>query len=242
MGRFVYFVANIGGSPSREAVLHAAPVLAYAFPQGEAFSSRGCVGPNGTCGVLAAGGDGQDLEYREHEQVWSRIDARAWVGFDKAGRPGPDYLQRARMTADAHALVLADGKSWLVPVVRFLNGNTSLPRVLVLSENGEAEFQVKAEYRQLFDAAQKIHVNVLAGRGAEYSPATLLWFASAVLAVNYRVSPVEVGMLGLVDSQNVLDIADLALDGPTLKLLLDELKKKLAPLPSGPPSATGESV
>jgi hypothetical protein len=59
------------------------------------------------------------------------------------------------------------------------------------------------------------------------------------LSVNYRIGPCETAVLELVDTENVRDVAAVALDEKTLRLVLEELKKKLDPSQPGPGSTTG---
>jgi hypothetical protein len=245
MKRFLYFIENCRVRALEEVLAHA-PALAYAFPRGESFTPAECTrGPDGAAGILCAHGDGSGLKFDEATQTWLPHSPGIWlcVPKDKAARPGPDDLERKQRGVGGHWILLGDGKNWRVPVIRFLNGNTELPRVLVL-ENGRGVYKMREEFAALFSVAQQLSDRVFAGEAASIGPDDLLWFASETLALNYRVSAAEVSALELLDSNNIRDVADAALDGPNLKLFIEEVKKKLSSAESkpGPDCSTGAAV
>lgn len=241
--RFLYFVEGLAGNPARVDVLRACEFLAYAFPAGESFSSCECArGPGDGAGVLCAHGDGSGLRYSVETHAWTRIGEKVWLGAPRepGDRPGPDDLLRRRVSPDSMPIVMADGRSWLVPTVRFVNGNTGLPCVLTLdSKTGGVRRRVRNEYRALYELADEISAATLEGRGPNLEDAELVVFVGLALAVNYRLGPCEAAVLELIDTENVRDVAAVALDEKTLRLVLEELKKKLAPSPSGPGSTIG---
>jgi hypothetical protein len=244
MRRFLYFIEGLQGQQTRESVLRAVQHLVYAFPTGCPFTAVECVaGPGGAAGVVCAYGDAHGCKYDKAAAVdWIAAGpgVRLGVPRDPAERPGPDELGRYRRHADGTTVTLGDGRGWIVPVIRFLNGNTGLPRILAVGPDGDALWQVRPEFVDLFHAARNIMDRVLEGGGAAYSAADLLWFATETLGVNYRMSKFEIAALGLITSETVKEIADAALDGETTRRLLDELKKKLAErLPFGQGLTTG---
>ncbi len=240
MKSFLYFIEGMSGSPSREAVVQMTG-LEYAFPAGMPFTPRRVVGGAMGAGILAVCGDGHDLNYDPNTQNWVRISEKVWLGYSKerALHPSAADLLRRERSLDGHMVTLGDGHVWAIPTVRFLNGDTRLPRVLVVGKDGCVEYQIRAEYQPLVAAADKIIDSAIRG-GEPSTPEQLLWFAAAALAVNYRVGVHELSALQLIDTENIRQIAEAALDGPALAQLMDELKKKEAePSTCGPASATG---
>ncbi len=224
--RFLYFIIGITGSPSREKCV-AVSGLDYAFPAGESFTTREMNGALGA-GVLAACGEGGPLEHNPETHDWSKISECVWLGMprDKTQRPGPDDLARAERCLDGYPVMLGDGKKWNVPVIRFLFGNTQLPRFLTVVD-GDVKWLVKPEFTELFAMAESLVQKVFVDGESESDPAAILRFCAMALGVNYRIGPYEVAALGLIDSENVRLISDAALDGPKLAILIDEKKKRI---------------
>jgi hypothetical protein len=244
MRRFIYFVKGLSGSPSRAQCI-AASKLDYAFPKGESFAT--CEmrdGPLGA-GVLAACGDGLGLSYDPATMTAELISEGVYVIVSriKALVPGPDELQRSTRSVDGYSVTLADGNDWFIPVVRFLDGNTQLPQVIMRKPNGKATWDVKPEYLELVRVADRIVKDLLDGEQTAYDPDEMLWFCTQALQLNYRIGEAEIAAMGLIDSGNVREIANAALDGPKLAVLMDEFKKKQnVPVLSGVASAIGASA
>jgi len=171
---------------------------------------------------------------------WTQIHgATAWLGLS-GERPGPADLAR-KSQRDGHAVRLADGNEWLVPVARALDGTTPLPRRLALSAEGVWVFgDVTEEFAGLYADACRVFETfcgeaeddgaVLVSEGVE--------IAVRALAVNYRIGPAEISALGLFTSESQADVLKALVDWPAL----DELKKKLdSDEPTSPPTAEDSS-
>jgi len=245
--RFLYFIAGLSAPRPTDQQLAEAGI-GYAFPHGSPISGAECHnGPGGHSGVLLAHGPATGLRFSPSEQIWRPVNKTAWVGIPRnsAELPGPDDLFSGRCL-DNKPVLLGDGRYWQVPIVRFLNGHTGLPRFIGLDEKGEACALVKAEYRELYHLADEIFRNELiggvAGTGA-CTPAELLRMAALSLGVNYRVSEIEIATLQLLDTVNATQIASVIMDGDNLAQLMDELRKKKAADPEPlPGSKTGDAV
>jgi hypothetical protein len=243
MRRFLYFLQGAQGNPTADIICKGWPQLAYAF-RGESSSCRGIAGGSLGAGLLVGVGD--PAAWQDGSHTWREIPCeagkpKAFVGVpnDPALFPGPADLLREKQSVDSRDVVLGDGNTWRVPVVRFLNGSTALPRVLMMDESGHVRFDLRREYRALVNMADKI-CDAEFRNAAQYSAGELLWFAAEALAVNYRVSALEVAALQLVDTSNLRAIAEAALDAASIRKLLDEFQKKtVAPCPVGRDSLTG---
>jgi len=220
---FTYFVSGLRQAPPGDDLAKLG--LDHAFLIGEPIQACEHAGGPGGQGVLLAR-QGVALEYKAAEQIWKQIGERTWLGIpkDPAARPWPEELQRRDSVCEGRQLVLGDGRAWTIPIIRFANGDTALPRV-VCYDKGEAYLDVRACYRPLFQLAEKIVLNVLTGQGAEFPGSVLMALGAGALGVNYRVSPAEVGLLELLTTENVPEIARIALDSETWERVLKEEKK-----------------
>ena len=241
MNRFLYFIPNCPGVPDMKRIRHAQ--FEHAFPQMGACGQLQN-GPGSEPGQLIAFGDGADLAYRPDQQAWIKTVAGCWVGMprDKSKQPSPNDLVREQ-TTEGSLVLLADGNEWLVPILRFWNGDTRFPQVLTIGEDGMAHYEIAAEYRTIFELANEMVHKSLKGEGGKFSADDHMRLATEALKRNYRIGPYEISLLGLIDSINVQKIADAALDGPNLRSLVEEFKKKsqsgTEPLPG---SGTGASA
>ena len=250
MRRFLYFLGGLDGNPLRDAVVVAFPELAYAFPRGGSLQTVACsAGPGGMSGVFAASGDARGLAYDPATQEWQRIGERAWLGWTKDGLPGPEELEAPELCNDSVPVLLADGRTWYLPVARYLNGDTGLPRFVVVDpDTGQAVFRVRPEYARLFSVAAKVaDIEVLGGvrkDRAGFDAEDVMTLAELGLGVNYRVSRWEISALQVLDTGSAARIADALLDGESLKRLLEDIraKKNSVASPPGPACATGGSA
>lgn len=233
MNRFLYFLPGATGVPNHASAADRG--LAYAFPPGCPMASlETAEGPGGLGGILIAHGDGLNLKYSAEHQIWQRMgtelaERTPWIGMPKEvrARPAPEELTRDKRCLDGYIRMLGDNREWLCPIVRTVGGRTTLPCLIRLDDKGNAVRDVKPEWAGLINLADDIFKQVVKAPGTDFDAGLLIRFAGMCLGVNYRVSPWEVSMLGLIDDHNVRDIADALLDGPNLRDLMDEFKKKV---------------
>lgn len=225
--RFLYFLPNVTGCPDAKKLR--AFGLDHAFPKAPACGDIGN-GPGGESGVMLAYGDGEDMGFKATEQHWIRMSTGAWLGkwLDPAKQPAPADLRREDSDMEGYAIVLGDHNEWLVPVLRFVNGDTKFPRVLCVGDDGNAQYIVRDEFRAIYNLSDRMMAASLQGKGRDFSPNDHMQLAVEALKLHYRVGPYEISLLALIDSENIKKIADAALDGPNLRALIEELKKKAA--------------
>ena len=174
-----------------------------------------CVGPGGKAGLLAVppvlpAGERPSAAYFPAEQLWDPAPSgNYWIGRMIAKPPRPLDLMR-RGPVDGYVVELADRQSYIVPVARSLDGATPLPQKLRLGADGQwAKGDVVERFAGLWKRACRSWDLFLAesGRladGQSVEPGTeqeLIEIAVYALAVNYRVGPAEVSVLGLLDTQ-----------------------------------------
>jgi hypothetical protein len=193
--------------------------------------------------------DAQRLKYRPQEQTWRLVGAAGrpayWIGTINGEEPTPEDLVR-RKTIPGHEVELADGRSWLCPVARGQAAQDgrlvwyhTLPRTIVLDEDSDRQWtegRVVPRYARLWELAGHYWQARLGSAIADAEPGREVSFdfqgaaAAAVecLAVNYRVTNVEVSALGILDTEAPRKILDALIDWPTLVKLSAELQKKTA--------------
>lgn len=182
--------------------------------------------------------------YNKKTQEWHRAPVLVegydgpgyWVGFERDAPPGPEELARQKQLA-GHWVELADGKRWLAPVARLPIGEEgvpALPRVVKLGADRAKTMTVVASHRWLWDeacafwdewaavcdeAAPQREEFTWVARSTEGRIVTRIDscfdLACRALAVNYRLGPAEVSVLGLVTSENAADVPLALVDWPS---------------------------
>jgi len=199
-------------------------------------------GPGGGGGSLVGVPDARGevdlhrLRYAEAGQTWLRVPGSdvVMVGCWDDAPPLPEDLAR-KTQVEGHWVTLGDGRKWLVPAARHWQLEDGEPRWLlalptkrtVTPEGKWVEGPVAARFRDLWDRVVRITESEdKALQNADES--ALDWLNVDVqcglvvdaLAVNYRVGPAEVALLGLLQTGIFLAVLDALNDKPTLKGLL----------------------
>jgi hypothetical protein len=150
-----------------------------------------------------------------------------------ANPPKPMDLARKEMIG-GHDVKLPDGNLWTIPVCREFQESgqyrIALPQKMDLDASGEWVTDViVAKHQQLWDASCDWFDFIIANSGDE-SDETIEVMVSDVadscvlaLSTNYRVSKIEVAMLGLLTSVSRADVMNATIDLPAVE---DQLKKK----------------
>jgi hypothetical protein len=136
--------------------------------------------------------------------------------------PAPADLERDTGLA-GYPITLGDGNSWRVPLLRRWD-NHSLTHVCALPQSiqrrpmgGKGSFvpTVRPEFAELHAIADSIFERFLAN--ATISTDELFTRVAELLAVNYRVGPEEVELLGLLTPESALGCLQLAIDAPGMR-------------------------
>jgi hypothetical protein len=203
-------------------------------------------GEGGRQGVMLSWFGIDDMPGPTVQRTWTQLPGKeCWMGVE-IGRPvTPKDLARKAQTP-GYVLPLADGKQWHCPALR------NVSHVHKLNGLGQYERTVAPEYTDLWDMSQEYAgqffqaVDMLdaAKRNGINSPTHVDFtceesfaFCCQCLALNYRVTPEIVSVLGLIDDDAMRNIIKSAIDLP---VLLDFSEKKKAP--SSSPLADGAGL
>lgn len=200
--------------------------LGYAFESGGPACLEAHKGPDGGHGCIFvfpdAAGDHPPIHVTDRHEWIQLPGSGVYVGVDPDQLPTPESLAR-REQIDGHFVTLGDGCEWLVPVARMISGATPLPRRLAWDGTEWTPGDVMPKYRELFGAACRLWEVLSGGDAAELTLSTECDIAATALAINYRIGPAEISLMGLFSTQTEANIAKALIDWPALM----ELKKKL---------------
>jgi len=218
--------------------------LAHAF-DGPAITCRGVQrGPDGGAGAVF-GVEGVDARYMPERQDWKGAPGTKWgVGYWRSSKPGPADLARPEQIG-GHAVRLADGHEWLIPVARYLDGGTAFPERLQLGPDGQwAQTGTIPQYADICRQAETAWA-ALSTRLEDDETGTVEFtlhdeaqLAAQALGVNYRVGPVECSLLGLFDTTAVSAVVLALVDWPSVKALTIAEEKK-SPVGAGDSTVSG---
>lgn len=246
MSHFQYFV------PGRQRLTHQECReigLGYAFESNPAPRPVDS-GPDGQRGVVLCATD-ERIGFYPGKQTWRRFPGNAtglWCGMFDDQPPRPGDLARAELVP-GNWLRLEDGHQWLAPMARRfeeiedrLCWSHTLPTSLELDDEGRVvQGDVRPRYRRLWELAMRYEEAYLTAAADAPSRSGMVKFDFAeadelvplALQVNYRVSLVELVMLGVYDTQMRTAVLDVLIDQATQ---LEFFKKKLAALPEEEPA------
>ena len=162
-----------------------------------------------------------------------------WVGVDAISPPTPADLLRHEPLG-GH-LVMLEGRTWEVPVIRCPLGGSDLPRSLAYDDDERLIARIKAQYLPLWERTEKIADSVWGDSPKTFSTTECVEIALAALALNYRVGKIEQSVLAIVDDRNVMDVLRAVIDWPKV-LAAIEAQKKTTPTPTSinsPPGGAG---
>lgn len=199
MGQFIYFAERVTKAKPEDIG------LGYAF-DAKPTTSPVEGGPGGVPGLLIAA-KAEAIRYLPDEQVWEQINESLHVGYEKSDKPTPADLER-REQLGGKRLKMADGNEWMVPRLRLWAGEfgwvTALPSRMkrkggewvagdVLPEHAESESLGTKLLDRMIEAHEQSGLPD-ATVGMSYADAAD--YVSRVLAINYRVGPDELSLLG----------------------------------------------
>lgn len=209
MGQFVYFLTDC-----REPK---AAGLAYALS--DACSIADMVGPTGKPGVLAsqqADAIRYDPDWKESKsQEWlERADGRVWIGINTADPPtAPELEKPDRLPGEL--LPMADGHLWQVPRLRMYVAEHGLVVALPQRMRRDKGRWIDGEVLDQWKAADALGENLLElvlslhepdgkGKLATLKICEAADYVSRILAINYRVTADELGLMGAVPTDERL--------------------------------------
>ena len=192
----------------------------------------------------------------ETAQSWVEIADHPglYVGMWKGHRPTEEDLRRQGGVLGPKTPML-DGKEWTLPVLMYDTGDgpASLVPSSMVYQDGQWKSHIREEFKpiasialntysvivELLDAAEnnrKATVSLTVGKGAE--------FVAQGLAINYRVGREEIGLLGILDHQLILQHAGVMVGRNMIKKILEinEDKKRLGELVSTRGNASSGTV
>ena len=186
-------------------------------------------GPGGQHGLIVSLSD-EYCGYYKDRQVWKQeVDCDYWVGMWRDKPPTPETLARENLIP-GQWLRLADGKSWMFPTARHWGEEDDrvvwecgLPARLTRDDTGRwISGDVKPRYQELWRLATGLLEAILGGSATQFSERDNL--VIECFRCNYRVSAIEIDLLGVHDQQLRERAVEILLDLETLDTLL---KKKL---------------
>lgn len=197
-----YFLPEESGTPTIEHLRERG--LGHGFDA--TVASRRCErGPSGGDGMLVAATDRQ-LSYNPERQRWRQLPTTSiWFGWDDT--VGPDaYAKEKQLPGEL--VTMADGQQWLVPTARdFVAGGVIcvLPMAYELQQDGKTwgSTTVLRQYQRYWDLSLELAINWAAPAGGKTSAfrfSDMFELVAEGLSINYRLSRLEVGVLGLLSS------------------------------------------
>lgn len=237
MSAFLYYLP---GNPAPDDFKQA---RGYALSSGLARTqcSRGPDGEAGTVAGDPACIDPAKIKFHASEQTWKKCPLRpGFVGYWKDTPPTEANLQREPLLA-GH-VVTAGGQAWTIPPARqyeedgegYLVSYSPLPRTLTLDAAGKwIPGEVTPRFRELWQLAgafldaedRAVAESPPGSKVVSFHFEQLDALAEAAWTANYRVSPIELDLLGVYDHNTRQAVVDAVLDRDTWARLL---KKKLA--------------
>jgi len=172
--------------------------------------------------------------------VWEQLGPDLWGAIDREFPPTPEDLARPKLTA-GHAVMLDDGRMWVVPVIRRFDGGCGLPQRAWWDSSGQFCLDPKPDYRELWEMSAEAEA-LFSTPGAKITYERGIAMALAFLGLNYRIGKPEQTLIGLIHTGNFPEILSAAIDGPKVTAYLEEIeaaRKKNDALISAPPSPNG---
>jgi hypothetical protein len=152
-----------------------------------------------------------------------------WCGYWNERKPTEGTLRRVK-TLPGESIELRDGDRWQVPklidflppedVTQPIRFEVALPKVLDINDDGDlVSGRIEPKYESLWETGWNFHYS-LANQAKETGRAVMTEldarrFAVNLLNVNYRVTSLEIAMLGLFGDGSPVQIVLSAIDNAT---------------------------
>ena len=218
MGQFLYFIPGPLRLPDQIRELN---IPGLRCGDGS-IATRDTASPPGAPKGFLAWIDRGPIFKVDPDQRWFKVPAGSnppakieyWVGIG-AKAPSPSDLLRPNPIG-GKVLQLASGE-WRVPFIRML------PMSFGWSAEGRLEEIAKAEYESVFERAGH-WLDLRCGlAGKMVQDAWIFALVADILALNYRISQVELAVMKWIDTQDCMLVLDAAID---LDALIEAGKEK----------------
>jgi hypothetical protein len=215
--------------------------LGHAFEEATPKGRLAGRGPDDGEGLFIAPTDGRGLSRARTDLAWQKAPGQTWwIGTNGSG--DPKALARDEQI-DGHLVKLGDGNEWLVPVARSFARGSVLPESLVLGDDGVS--WVGEPLERFVAISAKAESVELAFRGdlpEDAVPLDMLQEGAQIvteaLALNYRVSALEVSALRLLTGPIIARALWAFIDGPTLESVAKEMEATRGKDPAGIPGGS----
>lgn len=195
MTGFVYYIPGANGFAD------AARHIPHAIDPARAAVRGALQGPDGGRGAFF--GRGQEMVVDGLQ--WSKApgDRAWWIGVKPDETITPEDLDKG-ISLPSVKVYLGDGRPWRIPVALLpdnagARGESPLPKVRKLREDGAVERVVASPWRDLYLAADEVWD--LFSLGTEISPEREMAIAAIAVGAQYHVSAVELSILGVLTDQ-----------------------------------------
>lgn len=184
-------------------------------------------GPGGQHGLIVSPSS-EFCGYFKDQQVWKQeIDCDYWVGMWRDKRPTPETLARENQIYGS-ALLLDDGHFWSFPMARHydeFDGEIRVTRTIACAlTRNEAGLWLPGEPKKRYRELWRLATEYQQARAAADTFSELDNLVVACFQANYRVSAIELDLLGIYDDDVRARVPRILMDDDSLELLF---KKKL---------------
>ena len=245
MKTFIYYLPGVPFQDVtldmlRESNLHGA--LRDCLESGATFGARVASravhanGPDGMSGTIVGtkeAGDG--IGYYPARQTWQQINKK-WIGYEDL--PTPSDLARPKQLAGYEREL--NGQAWNIPTVRRGGLKPMLPRKMGLAPDGSFSMEVRDSWRWAWDLSGEMW-DCLVHPDKSITFERAFSIASEALAINYRVGPEEMTILGSLDTDNWEEVFRCVCDVPFIAEWEEQNNPNAetpVPLEAGEPSST----
>jgi len=220
MRRFLYFLPGVSGC-NNQMLKDRGLLTRFTTHSGTAIEhgmTPTVDGPAGSGCIVAAGSE--PAAYEASAQTWMEAD-KFWVGMESALPPGPDDLARD-IIFTGYKIVLGDGQTWQVPVIRRWEGDhhvSALPQTVrnVKSADGRniGVSDISPRYAHMDALADKVWLSFIETRTMPTGEA--LADCGTLLGFSYRIGAEEISLLGLADEALLIKVLGLCVDSPEIE-------------------------
>ena len=190
-------------------------------------------GPSGAAGLL--GGWMQDSlqpMYKPNVQQWRKAPGgKFWVGTWNEWPLKPGDVARNDMPGRSYPIKLEDGNEWLIPVARWL------PHLWGMDDEGKSRRVPAPAYVEFCKQAEDVFQEFCRTARGEAPTLTADWeFVCEAMAINYRLAPPIISVLGLVGDSCGATILSATVEWAWIEAVESEKKNAELATADGTPS------